>query len=459
MARKIDKNRMIYICQECGYASPKWLGRCPECGAWNKMLEDTAPQPRPGRRAARTSGAMPVRLADVDAAAVRRLCSRIGEFDNVLGGGLVPGSLVLVGGDPGIGKSTLLMQAAFKLAADGVRVLYLSGEESAAQIKLRADRLGAVPADLLLLCETDIETVLEQARRTTPAVMIVDSIQTLSHPDVSSVPGAVGQVRECGAALMALAKNSGPAVVLVGHVTKEGVLAGPRVLEHMVDTVIYFEGDRQHGFRILRAAKNRFGSTNEVGIFEMRADGLAEVGDPSRLFLRERHAENPGSAVAVSLEGNRPLLIEIQALVAPSYFGMPQRRASGLDYNRCCLMLAVLEKRGGMALGAQDVFLSVAGGLSVDEPAVDLAVVLATASSLRDLPLDGDTAFFGEVGLGGEIRAVTQPERRVQEAALLGFKRCVVPQSNRESLMKNTEMEIIGVDTLQKALEICFRRA
>jgi DNA repair protein RadA/Sms len=459
MPRKIlDKSRTAFVCQECGCQSPKWLGRCPDCGAWNKFLEEPAGPAKPGKRAAAPQTA-PVKLAEVDLSAVPRLRTGINEFDNVLGGGFVPGSMVLVGGDPGIGKSTLLMQAAYRLAAAGARILYVSGEESASQIKLRANRLGSAPAELDLLCSTDLEEVLANARRIQPAVMIVDSIQTLSHPEVSSVPGAVGQVRECGAALMDLAKHGGPAVVLVGHVTKEGVLAGPRVLEHLVDTVIYFEGDRQHGFRILRAAKNRFGSTNEVGIFEMRADGLAEVGEPSRLFLQERHPENSGCAVAVSLEGTRPLLLEIQALVAPSYFGLPQRRVSGLDYNRCCLMLAVLEKRGGIALGSQDVFLSVAGGLAVDEPAVDLAVIVAVASGQRDQPLDPQTAFFGEVGLGGEIRAVSQAERRVQEAQKLGFKRCLLPQRNQESLAKLFGLELVGVETVQQALGMCFAPA
>jgi DNA repair protein RadA/Sms len=451
MARRTEQVKTSFVCQSCGYSSPKWLGRCPDCGTWNSFLEEAVPVKR-GAPSRSAGSAAPVRLLDVDARAAPRLRTGLGELDTVLGGGLVPGSLVLVGGDPGIGKSTLVMQAAFRLAAGGVRVLYVSGEESGAQIKLRADRLGPAPAELYLLCATDLEEVLERSRQLAPAVLVVDSIQTLSRQELSGVPGSAGQVRECGAELQALAKANGPAVFLVGHVTKEGVLAGPRLLEHLVDTVVYFEGDRQHGFRILRAVKNRFGSTNEVGIFEMRADGLAEVGAPSRMFLAERHADQPGSAVTVSLEGTRPLLLEVQALVAPSYFGVPQRRVSGLDYNRSCLLLAVLEKRAGIALGSLDVFLSVAGGLMVDEPAADLAVVLAVASSQRDAALTPGTACFGEVGLGGEVRAVTQAERRLQEAAALGFQRVLLPPRNLESVARFPGLELVGVDSVPEAL-------
>lgn len=452
MARGTNRPRMTFVCQTCGHVSPKWLGKCPDCGGWNGFQEEAAEDRRRASGRGTAAGAEPVRLLDVNALSMPRLRTGLGELDTVLGGGLVPGSLVLVGGDPGIGKSTLLMQAAYRLAAGGVRVLYVSGEESEVQIKLRADRLGPAPGDLYLLCATDLEAMLERVRRLAPAVLVVDSVQTLALSELAGMPGSPGQVRECGAALQALAKAGGPAVLLVGHVTKEGVLAGPRLLEHLVDTVVYFEGDRQHGFRILRAVKNRFGSTNEVGIFEMRADGLVEVDAPSRMFLAERHAEQPGSAVTVSLEGTRPLLLEVQALVAPSYFGVPQRRVSGLDYNRCCLLLAVLEKRAGIVLGSLDVFLSVAGGLMVDEPAADLAAALAVASSQRETPLTPGTACFGEVGLGGEVRAVTQAERRLQEAAALGFQRVLLPPRNRESLARFPGIELVGVDTLSEAL-------
>jgi len=444
MNAKTTSAKAIFVCQECGHVSPKWLGRCPAC-----LVEEIRTAKPPARKA--EAAVPPRRLAEVRSDAAQRLSTHLAELDTVLGGGLVPGSLVLVGGDPGIGKSTLLLQAAFQVAARGTRVLYVSGEESPAQIKLRADRLGSAPQELFLLCETGLDAILAAARELSPAVLLVDSIQTLAHPEIASAPGSVAQVRECGAALLAVAKDQGPAVVLVGHVTKEGVLAGPRILEHMVDTVIYFEGDRHHDFRILRAVKNRFGSTNEVGLFEMGSRGLTEVRDPSRLFLQERRAGSSGSAVTVSLEGSRPLVVEIQALVAPSYFGMPQRRVSGLDYNRSCLLLAVLEKRGGLALGTQDVFLSVVGGLNVLEPAVDLGLILAVASSLRDQPLDSDLVVLGEVGLGGEIRTVSQPERRLQEAEHMGFKRCLLPRANRPRHAP-AAMEWIEVDGIQDAL-------
>ncbi len=419
------------------------------------MLEETR-RAMPLTKTFQTQAAPPVRLRDVDITNVERFQAGWSEWDTVLGGGIVPGSLVLVGGDPGIGKSTLLMQVAFRLAALGRKVLYISGEESSAQIKLRANRLGTAPDSLYLFCETDMDAVLEAARTMVPDLVIADSIQTLSRAELSSVPGSVGQVRECGAALMGLAKHQGPAVILVGHVTKEGVLAGPRILEHMVDTVVYFEGDRQFGYRVLRSVKNRFGSTHEVGFFEMRSDGLTQIGDPSRVFLQDRHIGSSGTAIGVSLEGTRPLLIEIQSLVAPTHFGLPQRRISGLDYNRSILLMAVLERRAGVPLGTQDVFVSVVGGLSVSEPALDLAVAVAMASSFRDVPLDAETVFFGEIGLGGEVRSVSQAERRVQEAKQLGFRRCVVPALNVKALAHLKEVELIGVESLNQALSLCF---
>jgi len=456
MNLRTDK-KVQFVCQACGYTSPKWMGRCPECSAWNTMIEEIKAVARKRKQIGSfTSVAPPQPLTEIQVIQSERYRTGLQEMDQVLGGGIVPGSLILVGGDPGIGKSTLLMQAAFRLAQAGQSVLYVSGEESSTQIKLRADRLGMPPPNLYILCETRLEEILAAAQKILPAILVVDSIQTLTYADIGSVPGSVSQVRECGGALMTFAKSGGPAIFLVGHVTKEGVLAGPRILEHMVDTVLYFEGDRQHGYRILRTVKNRFGPTNEVGVFEMGADGLKQIGDPSRLFLNERRVETAGSAIAVSLEGTRPLLIEIQSLTAASYFGMPQRRVSGLDYNRSCLMLAVLERRAGLVLSSQDVFLSVAGGLTVNEPAIDLAIVAAVASSLKDRSLQPDMAIFGEVGLGGEIRAVSQPERRCQEAAQLGFKRCLVPQRNLSKVKRLNVPECIAVDSIQEALEIFF---
>jgi DNA repair protein RadA/Sms len=456
MSLRTDK-KIQFVCQTCGHVSPKWLGRCPDCSAWNQMLEENRPKSgnRKAQRALESSDPV-LPLAQVQTVETPRYSSGLHELDRVLGGGIVPGSLILVGGDPGIGKSTLLMQAAFELAKTGQKVLYISGEESSAQIKMRADRIGAPPEEMYIYCETRLELILATAQKLSPQIIIADSIQTLTHEDIGSVPGSVSQVRECTGTLMTLAKSNGPAIFIVGHVTKEGVLAGPRILEHMVDTVLYFEGDRQHGYHILRTVKNRFGATNEVGVFEMGSEGLNQIGDPSRLFLNERQAQTPGSAIAVSMEGSRPLLIEIQALTATSYFGMPQRRVSGLDYNRCCLMLAVLERRAGMSLGAQDVFLSVAGGLTVTEPAVDLAIVAAVASSLKDKPIPSDLAIFGEVGLGGEVRAVSQPEQRVQEAIQLGFKRCLLPERNREKIKSNSAIELLGIQTLTDALESMF---
>lgn len=454
MSARPAKDKILFACQSCGQQSPKWLGRCPACGAWNSFAEErqAARTPAGGRTPAAPSRP-PLRLREVGRQDAARRRTGLEEFDRVLGGGLVPGSLVLIGGDPGIGKSTLLLQAAFSLAQSGTPVLYVSGEESAGQISLRAERLGPAPDALWLLCETRLDEILGAIAAQRPAVAVIDSIQTLTHPDQAAVPGSVSQIRECGQALLACAKaEGGPAVLLVGHVTKEGLLAGPRVLEHLVDTVLYFEGDRQQGYRVLRTAKNRFGSTNEVGLFEMAANGLQTVPDPSRWLLKERHAGAAGSAVAVSLEGTRPLLVEIQALTATAYFGVPQRRVSGLDYNRCCLLLAVLDRRAGISVGGQDVFLSVAGGLTVMEPAMDLAVALAVASSLRDQALPSSLAVMGEVSLGGDVRAVTQVERRCQEAQQLGFQRCLLPRQNLADLKAPLALEAVGVATLSEAL-------
>lgn len=445
---------MQYVCQSCGHMSPRWLGRCPSCEEWNTFVEEAGPQ-RPGRGGqARTHTAAaqaPVPVTEIPESAEDRLDTGLGELNRVLGGGLVPGSLVLVGGDPGIGKSTLLTALCGHLARGGLRVLYVSGEESAAQVKLRVQRLGADASDFVFLAETAIDAVLQTARGFAPRVLVIDSIQTMYHPDLPASPGSVGQVRECTAELLRYGKGSGTAVLLVGHVTKDGQIAGPRVLEHIVDTVLYFEGDRHHSYRILRATKNRFGSTNEIGVFEMAGRGLREVANPSAAFLSERRGQAPGSAVTCVLEGSRPLLIEIQALVTPTVFGMPRRTASGIDYNRMVVLLAVLEKRAGVHLSSQDVYVSVAGGVAVDEPAVDLALAAAVVSSLRGRPVDEGAVAVGELGLAGEIRAVPQLDRRVAEAARLGFRRIVVPRTGGVEHERDG-IEAVPVEDIAEAL-------
>jgi DNA repair protein RadA/Sms len=424
----MERARTQYVCQNCGHASAKWMGRCPSCGEWNTLVEELeTSRSQPARRAA--PAAEPVSVAAVETAAEQRISTGAAEFDRILGGGLVTGSAVLIGGDPGIGKSTLLLQMAERVARGGGRVLYVSAEESVQQTKLRAERLGVGAPALLLLSENDLDVILETARRVRPAALIVDSIQTIYRSDVASAPGSVAQVRECTAALVRLAKEQGIATFIVGHVTKEGALAGPRVLEHLVDTVVSFEGDRHHAYRILRATKNRFGSTNEIGVFEMAGNGLIEVPNPSAAFLSERPEAAPGSAVVCAVEGTRPLLVEVQALVSPTHFGMPRRTAAGVDYNRLLLLLAVLERRAGLQLAGQDVYVSVAGGVGVEEPAADLGVAVAVASSFRNRPVDPHTVVIGEVGLAGEIRGVPQMGKRLSEAMRLGFERAVIPRS------------------------------
>ncbi|MBI3456679.1 MAG: DNA repair protein RadA [Candidatus Rokubacteria bacterium] len=444
----------VYRCQACGFQTGKWYGRCPDCGEFNTMLEERATS---GARAARhgpgvpAPGAHPLRLADVSAGDAERLRTGIAELDRVLGGGVVAGSLVLIGGDPGIGKSTLLLQACRALAEAAGPVLYVSGEESAPQVKLRADRLGLAAKGLFVLAETAVDAIEAQVAAVAPRVLVVDSIQTVYLPDLDSAPGSVSQVRECGGRLMALAKTRGLAAFLVGHVTKEGALAGPRVLEHLVDTVLYFEGERHATYRILRAVKNRFGSTNEIGVFEMTDRGLAEVANPSAVFLAERPAGAPGSVIVAALEGTRPLLLELQALVSPAHFGTPRRTVLGADYNRVCLLLAVLEKRAGFPLQNQDVFVNVAGGARCQEPAADLGLVVAAASSYTERAVAGDLVLLGEVGLTGEVRAIGGLEPRLAEAAALGFKSAVVPRSG---LVAGTRypLEVRGVATLEEAL-------
>lgn len=434
----MSKARLQFVCQACGHTSPKWLGRCPACEAWNSLVEEVANE---GGPPAPAPPAVPVAMTEVASTSQPRMATGSAELDRVLGGGLVPGSLVLIGGDPGIGKTTLLTQACRNLAEAGHLVLYVSGEESTAQVKLRADRLGVATPKLLLLAEANLEAILGACTVEHPQVVVVDSIQTVVKPGLSSAPGSVGQVRECTADLMRLAKDHTICVLIVGHVTKEGQLAGPRVLEHIVDTVLYFEGDRHHAYRIIRATKNRFGSTNEIGVFEMREAGLRDVLNPSAAFLSERAAEAPGSAVVCAMEGTRPLLVEVQALVTPTVFGMPRRTVAGVDYNRTVVLLAVLEKRAGMALASHDVYVSAAGGVTVDEPAVDLGVAAAVASSLRGRPVDPTAVAIGEIGLGGELRMVPQLEKRALEAARLGFRRCIAPA-------QAAELQVAGIELL-----------
>jgi DNA repair protein RadA/Sms len=440
------RTKTHYQCQACGYISPRWLGKCPDCGQWNSLVEEKA-----GDRGARAPGlARPIPLDMVQKEAGRRTSTGIGELDRVLGGGVVPGSVVLIGGDPGIGKSTLLLQAIANLTGN---VLYVSGEESPEQIKLRAERLAVHSGSIVLLPENALGNAMEVAGGMNPAALVIDSIQTMYSEDFDSAPGSVGQVRECATKLMFYAKKSGVPVFLIGHVTKEGAIAGPRVLEHIVDTVLYFEGDRGHSYRILRAVKNRFGSTNEIGVFEMTDGGLKEIANPSELFLSERPSGVPGSVVVSSIEGTRPLLVEIQALVSPTTFGVPRRTSIGIDFQRVNLLIAVLEKLAGLHLGGMDVFTNVVGGLKLAEPAVDLAVVLAITSSLREKPAGHEMLCFGEVGLSGEIRAVNQAEMRLREASKIGFRRAIISRTNASRLKDSLGMDILGVSNVAEAIE------
>jgi len=456
------KPTSVYRCQACGFQTGKWYGRCPDCSAFNTMVEErTAPSREGGFGRRRVAGAAPVpvaprRLADVTVGDADRITTGIAELDRVLGGGVVAGSLVLIGGDPGIGKSTLILQASRALAEAAGPVLYVSGEESAAQVKLRADRLGLGAPELFLLAETALEVIEGQVATLRPRVLVVDSIQTVYLGDLESAPGSVSQVRECGGRLMLLAKQGGLAIFLLGHVTKDGALAGPRVLEHLVDTVLYFEGERHATYRVLRAVKNRFGSTNEIGVFEMTDRGLSEVRNPSAVFLAERPVGAPGSVIVAALEGTRPLLLELQALVTPAHFGTPRRTVLGADYNRVCLLLAILEKRAGLPLQNQDVFVNVAGGARCQEPAADLGLAVAAASSYLERPLAPDVVVLGEVGLTGEVRAVGGLEPRLREAAALGFQAAVVPRS---SLVPGTHhpLTVTGVGTLDEAIGLLVK--
>jgi DNA repair protein RadA/Sms len=442
----MTKVRTVFVCQSCGNESPKWLGRCPECNQWNSYVEKTIASATLAKPMA-----LPQELSLVSIEAQRRLVLPFSEFNRVLGGGIVPGSLVLIGGDPGIGKSTLLLQVAAMVAQQEGDVLYASGEESAPQMKLRAERLKLTGNGVYLLPETSIESILEQGNKLQPKLMVIDSIQTVSVDDLSSAPGSVAQVRECTLRLMEWAKLSGIPVFLVGHVTKEGSIAGPRVLEHIVDVVLYLEGEHFSSYRLLRGVKNRFGSTDEIGIFEMRDQGLVEVDNPSQAFLSQRAEGAIGSVIAPTLEGTRPILVEIQALTNPTSFGLPRRTANGVDFNRLLLLAAVLTRRAGVSLSQQDIIVNVTGGIKIAEPAADLGIALAIASSFRGIGVNADMVAIGEVGLSGELRAVSQSERRISEAAKLGFRICLLPQASQVGV--SSAMELIAVSSLSEALK------
>ena len=445
--------KTVFFCQNCGHEENKWLGQCPMCKEWNTFVEEPVSFSK-SASAKLIKDAEVVALKHVETDQEERIKTKIEELDRVLGGGIVPGSLLLVGGDPGIGKSTLLLQVCQRLCEDKHQVLYISGEESLKQIKLRANRMGEFTEDLLLLCETNLEIVKNVIQKRKPEVVIIDSIQTMYSEEVASAPGSVSQVRESTNVFMQLAKGLGISIFIVGHVTKEGTVAGPRVLEHMVDTVLYFEGDRHASYRILRGVKNRFGSTNEIGVFEMRQNGLVEVENPSEFMLNGKPENASGSVVACSMEGTRPILIEIQALVCSSNFGMPRRTAAGTDYNRVNLLMAVLEKRVGIHLSNYDAYVNIAGGIKMNEPAVDLGIVMAIVSSYKNQPIDEKTIVFGEVGLSGEVRAVNMPEQRVAEAKKLGFTTCIMPEVSREVVKNIKGIKIIGVKTINEALQV-----
>ncbi|MGL4522808.1 MAG: DNA repair protein RadA [Bacilli bacterium] len=450
------KIKTKYVCQSCSYEAPKWLGKCPTCNEWNTMVEEISKKDdRKVFQTGATSGNRPVSLQNIEAKEESRIKSSMEELNRALGGGIVPGSMVLIGGDPGIGKSTLLLQTANDIVQRGESVLYVSGEESPRQIKLRAERLG-ISTGLFVLAETDMAQINYHINEVKPGLVIIDSIQTVYMSEITSAPGSVSQVRECTSQLMRIAKGDGISIFIVGHVTKDGNIAGPRVLEHMVDTVLYFEGEQHHTYRILRAVKNRFGSTNEMGIFEMQERGLVEVTNPSEVFLEERPLGVAGSVVVAAIEGTRPVLVEIQALITPTSFGHAKRMATGIDYNRMSLLMAVLEKRAGLLLQNYDAFVKVSGGLRLDEPAVDLSVALSIASSFKDMPTVGKMAAVGEVGLTGEIRRVNRIEQRIQEAKKLGFEKIIIPHKNVGGYTAPKDIEVIAVRTIADALRVAF---
>ena len=447
------KTVSVYYCQNCGYESAKWMGQCPGCREWNSFVEETVDKKIAGKgKSENREIAKPQSLAQIKYSREERISTEFPELDRVLGGGIVKGSLMLVGGDPGIGKSTLMLQVCQKLA-NKMEVLYISGEESLQQIKMRADRIGTFSEQLTLLCETNLEMISQVIEREQPKVVIIDSIQTMYSEDVASAPGSVSQVREATGVLMRIAKEKGIAIFIIGHVTKEGAVAGPRVLEHMVDTVLYFEGDRHAVYRILRGIKNRFGSTNEIGVFEMCQDGLREVANPSEVMLSGKPQGASGSVVACCMEGTRPMLLEIQALVSKSNFGMPRRTANGVDLNRVNLLMAVLEKRVGLSMSASDAYINITGGIRINEPAIDLGIILAIASSYRDVPVGEKTICFGEVGLSGEVRAVNMPQQRVAEAKKLGFDTCILPAVCLDAVKEIQGIRLLGVSNVKEAIK------
>ena len=448
------------MCQSCGYVSIKWLGKCPGCQEWDTFVEELEAPKTAHKNESKTisTSSKPQKLSDITFENEDRTKTNISELDRVLGGGIVKGSLVLVGGDPGIGKSTLLLQVADLIARQNKKVLYVSGEESIKQTKLRADRLKAGSDNLLIVAENNLDRILAHIDQVKPDLLVTDSIQTVYHPEVTSAPGSVSQVREATGILMRVAKGMGIATFIVGHVTKSGSIAGPKVLEHMVDTVLYFEGEKHNVYRILRAVKNRFGSTNEIGIFEMSNRGLIEVQNPSNLFLSNRPEEAPGSVVIAAMEGSRPVLIELQALVSQSSFGNPRRMANGVDYNRVIMLMAVLEKRVGMMISDQDGYVNVVGGMSLDEPAADLAIITAIASSFRNKSIDPETMIFGEVGLTGEIRSVSHAQNRLIESSKMGFKKCVLPKGNMDGLEIPKGVKVYGIESVEEAFSVLFGR-
>lgn len=448
------KAKTVFVCRNCGYESAKWLGKCPACNEWNSFYEEKINNAAVSSNnpSGKQKSATPRKLKEVEGIDATRISTGIGELDRVLGGGLVKGSLVLVGGEPGIGKSTLILQICDKIIGEG-KVLYVSGEESAEQVKIRADRLNINNDDIMFLGETDIDIIQEAILNTNPKLVIIDSIQTMYSEDITSAAGTVSQVREITARIMRICKENSITTIIIGHVTKDGNIAGPRVLEHMVDTVLYLEGERYFSYRMLRSVKNRFGSTNELGMFEMKNEGMVEITNPSSILISEREDNPAGSVVVASMEGTRPLLIELQALTSASVFGIPKRTANGFDYNRLAVLIAVLEKKAGLALGGQDVYLNVVSGIKIVEPAVDLGVILACSSSYKNVSIPKDVVAIGEVGLTGEVRAVNMIEKRIKEAEKLGFKKCIIPESNRKLLKDNYKLDIIGVKNINEAIK------
>ena len=451
------KNKTIFVCNECGYESAKWLGKCPACGSWNSFFEQKVVEEKHGiAKSKDLKHNMPQKLNSYQGKETIRTSTGFGEIDRVLGGGLVKGSLILLGGEPGIGKSTLILQICDKVQGDG-KVLYVSGEESAEQIKMRADRLGIKNDDILFLGETDIDIVNQAIIELNPKLVIIDSIQTMYSDELTAAAGSVSQVREITSQVIRVCKSRGITTIIIGHVTKEGNIAGPRVLEHMVDTVLYLEGERYFSYRILRGVKNRFGSTNEIGMFEMKNEGMTEITNPSDILISERKDNPPGTCIVSSIEGTRPLMVEIQALTTMSIYGIPKRTANGFDYNRLALLIAVLEKRIGLPLGNQDVYLNIAGGIKINEPSIDLGIVAVVASSYKNLPIPKGTVIMGEVGLTGEVRRINMIEKRVKEAEKLGFKSCIIPESNKKDLKDDYKLDIIGVSDIKEAIKKIFK--